>query len=429
MSTSYPASPPHLRASARTISRLASKREFVSLLLFCATMAAADWQITAISVRPMDVVPSNDGSGYAVVVTNAGVGVERRCYADGHHFLSILSEGGIFALRPHPGIDLNGWGGTLYLQPFLPGAVLRGSVISTCQANPGGIEVAATGLVSRGTSDQYGTWDASLTCDYDRPAKRLSATGQYTIRLTGLLGPTTGDLNLAKLASNYLDDVPLVDGTTNDTGDMAYAHVVAGSLDTVWIPPDEPGYFPNNQTGNLLVDVAGAFNQVDTAAQGHHAIQAAFKPSMTLVLTSADPGIPMVFGGLYTTSKAQDFTADNVGITPLVLTNSMSTEFQFTVLLESSALPGDGRGMLCDLAAAGTPAASTAEVYYAESLYQPFRRYVGNLPLTTPAACTGTVAIPFPPDSPPPAAGFLRLIVTTNELSAKSVMGSACCNE
>lgn len=282
----------------------------------CTLLAADGWRSTSLAVRPMDPLPPSDGSGYAVAVTNAGAGVEWRCQSDGHHFLSILSEGGIFAMRPHPGVDLNGWGSTLYLQPFLPDAVLRGSTITGCMPVPGGIQVSATGLVSRGTSAQYGTWEAELTCAYDRLAKRMSATGLYTIRLTGALGPATGDLNLAKLASNYLDDVPLFDGTTNDTGDMAHAHVVAGTLDTLWIPPDKPGYFPNDQTSNLLVDVSGAFNQVDTAAQGHHAIQAAFKPSLKLVVTSDQPDIPMIFGGLYDTGKAQDFAADNVGITP-----------------------------------------------------------------------------------------------------------------
>ncbi len=401
---------PAPRTAAPVRARSRSIRLFclTSMFMFSAAIAVAAWQITAVSVRPMDSYPPDDNSGYAVAVTNAGWGIERRCYSDGHHFLSILNEGGIFALRPHPGIDLNGWGGTLYLQPFLPGAELRGSVMAGCQADSAGIQIAATGLVSRGASEAYGTWEATLTCSYDRLAKRLSATGQYTIRLAGTLGPGTGDLNLAKLASNYLDDVPLVDGTTNDTGDMAYAHVVAGTLDTLWIPPDKPGYFPNEQTSNLLVDVAGAFNQVDTAALGHHAIQAAFKPSLKLTLASADPDIPMIFGGFYDTNKAQDFAADSVGVTPLVLKSSSATQFQFAVALESTALSGDGRGILCDLAATGAPPASATEVYYTESLSHPFRRYVGDLNLTTPTASTGTVAIPFPPDAPPPAAGFFR---------------------
>jgi hypothetical protein len=386
----------------------------IALLSLCAASALAEWRISAISVQPKNPDPPNDGSGYRVVVTNAGSGVERRCYRDGHHFLSILNENGIFALRPHPGVDLNGWGSTLYLQPFLPGADLRSSVISLCQTGPGGIQVAATGLVSRGTLDQYGTWDTSMTFQYDRLAKQMSATGQYTIRLAGVLGPATGDLNLAKLASNYLDDVPLVDGTTNDTGDMAHAHVVAGHLNTIWNPSEQPRYFPNDQTSNLLINVSGAFNQVDTAAQGHHAIQAAFKPSLKLTLTSETPEIPMIFGGLYDTSKAQDFSADNVGITPLVLTSSTSTQFQFTIAIESAALPGDGLGILCNLAATGALPATTAEVFYTESLSSPFRRYVGDLGIFSASACTGTVAIPFPPDVPVPRTGFLRLMVITD---------------
>jgi len=45
----------------------------------------------------------------------------------------------------------------------------------------------------------------------------------------------------------------------------------------------------------------------------------------------------MIFGGFYDTNKAQDFAADKVGI-------------------------------LCDISATGTPAASAAEVYYTDSL-------------------------------------------------------------
>ena len=116
----------------------------------------------------------------------------------------------------------------------------------------------------------------------------------------------------------------------------------------------------------------------------------------------------MIFGGLYDTNKAQDFSADNVGITPLVLKSSSATQFQFAVAIEFAALPGDGIGILCDLAATGSPPASVAEVYYTESLSLPFRRYVGDLPMTAPTGCTGTVAIPFPPSQPPPISGFFR---------------------
>ncbi len=375
----------------------------------CVLPAADGWHIASQAVHRMDPNPVSDASGYAIAVTNGGAGQERRCYADGHHFLSLLNEGGILACRPHPGVDLNGWGSTLYLQPFFPGAVLRGATIAACTPGPTGIDLTATGTVSLGTSETFGSWQVSLHWAYDGTGKRITGSGDYAIQLAGQLSESTGDLNLAKLASNYLDGVPLVDGSTNDTGDMAFAHVWAGTLDTIWIPPHESGYYPDNQTSNLIVDVTGAFNQIDTAAQGYHAIQAAFKPSVKLVLTSADPVIPMTFGGSYDTGKAQDFTADNVGITPLVLTSSPSTQFTFSVAIESAALSGDGIGIICDLTATGALPASTAEVYYTDSLSRPFRRYVGDLNLTAPTACTGTVAVPFPPTQPRPSSGFLRL--------------------
>lgn len=297
----------------------------VMLVMSCWTaQGETDWRISSIGVRDMDFYAVSDGSGYGVVLTNSASAVERRCYSDGFHFLSILSTDGIFALRPHPGVDLNGWGSTLYLQPFLPGAVLQGSEVTDCTAYSDRIDVAVTGLVSRGASDQYGTWGLELTCTHDRLGKTLAASGRYTIDLAAPLGDDTGDLNLAKLASNYLDDVPLVDGTTNDTGDMAYAQIVAGLLVTNWNPSLLPGYFPSNQTSNLTVNVVGAFNCVDTRAQGHHAIQAAYKPSLSFSLVSEQEDIPMIFGGIYETGSSSDFAADNVGITPLVLRTSIA---------------------------------------------------------------------------------------------------------
>ncbi|NQT93462.1 MAG: hypothetical protein HQ559_11935, partial [Lentisphaerae bacterium] len=154
---------------------------FALIVTTCSKPAHAEtnWWITSLDVRDMDYYAVSNGTGYALVVTNAGLGVERRCYRDGHHFLTILNDGGILALRPHPGVDRNGWGSTLYLQPFLPGAVLRGSSITDCTAYPDRIEAGATGLVSRGTSDQYGRWELALTCAYDRLNKRLTAAGLY----------------------------------------------------------------------------------------------------------------------------------------------------------------------------------------------------------------------------------------------------------
>ena len=37
----------------------------------------------------------------------------------------------MFVIRPHPGLDPNGWGSSLYLQPFLPGATLGGTSVTS----------------------------------------------------------------------------------------------------------------------------------------------------------------------------------------------------------------------------------------------------------------------------------------------------------
>jgi len=42
--------------------------------------------------------------------------------------------------------------------------------------------------------------------------KKTYGSGTYSINLAGALSASTGDLNLYKLASNYLVDVPLLDG-------------------------------------------------------------------------------------------------------------------------------------------------------------------------------------------------------------------------
>ena len=80
---------------------------------------------------------------------------------------------------------------------------------------------------------------------------------------------------------------------------------------------------------------------MDTAAQGYAPIEAAYKPSLKVVLTSQNKGLNMIFGGFYDTAKAADFAADNIGITPLVLKDETDTAFAFSLTFESEALPGD----------------------------------------------------------------------------------------
>lgn len=287
----------------------------------------------------------DDHSEYSVAeIDNNGI-TEHRFKFNEHHFMTIVNDNGTFNLRPHPGVDVNGWGASWYAQPFLPGAVLGNTSVGSVTSDKNGIHVSASGSVSRNASDTYGTWSFSMDFSYNPVEKKITGSGEYTITLENALSETTGDLNLYKIASNYLDDVPLLDppGGIGDTGDMKQADVVGDTFNFTWIPPDQPAHFPGDVTNSLSVKVVGQYNNVDTAAQGYEAIAAAYKPTLTVLLTSQQSGLPMIFGGVFDVAKRQDFWEDNVGITPLILKQSTETEFHFYVNFESEALPGDGQ--------------------------------------------------------------------------------------
>lgn len=257
------------------------------------------------------------------------------------HFMTLIEQGGAVAIRPHPGVDPNGWGTTWYPQPFLAGAVLGHSDVTGTSITSGGIEVSLSGSVSRGTSETYGTWSAELAFTYDRAAKTVFGSGTYNVDLEGPLATPALDLNVGKLASNYLDDVPLLSGGTGDTGDMAQAVVGIDAFNFTWVPPDQTAHYPTDTGETLSILVEGDYNEVDSAAQGHNPIAAAYKPSLLLVLSSQSTA-RLAFGGQYDTDTAQDFWEDNVGITPLLLQSSPEAQLDLEITLESQALPGDG---------------------------------------------------------------------------------------
>ncbi len=205
---------------------------------------------------------------------------ESRLYCREQHFLSILRDpNGAVAFRPHPGHDVNGWGSTWYPGAFLPGAVLRGGSVSV-RATPDGVAVKAGGTVCRDVRGSFGKWTLNLLFAYSAAERRVSASGEYVVKLKDALDETTGDLNLCKVASNYLTDVPLLGGGTGCTGDTAGVEVTDDAGTYLWDPPAAPGFFPLRRTFSLTFDALGQYNNVDTGAQGYAPIAAAYKPSL-----------------------------------------------------------------------------------------------------------------------------------------------------
>ena len=272
--------------------------------------------------------------------------IEHRLYYKQHHFMTIIDDSGTFNIRPHPGLDRNGWGSSWYMQPFLPSANLKHTTIGNIVPDDNDIDVVASGFVSSGSNDTYGTWDTNLSFRYDPENKIVNGSGNYVINLSGNLSPSTGDLNLYKISSNYLINVPLLTGGFGDTGDMKQADVI-GKFNFTWNPPEDPSCFPQDITDYLSIDVIGQLNNVDSAAQGYQPIKPAYKPSMKVALSNSDPnhhGIDMIFGAIYDTSQSQYYWEDNVGITPLILNRSSLIHYSFDITFDSRALPGDASG-------------------------------------------------------------------------------------
>jgi hypothetical protein len=281
-------------------------------------------------------------------VNNCGL-TEHRFNFKKHHFMSLIDEFGTLILRPHPGVDINGWGSSWYIQPFIPKSSdenLHHSILNPLTLDSEGIYLNASGDVSYGQSPAYGTWDTTLNFNYNQTEKKIAGNGEYSITLDGTLGEASGDLNLYRIASNYLDEVPLLDppGGIGDTGDMERVDVDGdGSIfPFTWYPPSG-SYCPQDITDYISIDVIGQYNNVDTEAQGYDPIEPAYKPSLKVSLTSQQAGLEMIFCGFYDEAKSQDFWEDNVGIVPLILNQSTKTDFNFNVEFGSEALPGDGQ--------------------------------------------------------------------------------------
>lgn len=219
----------------------------------------------------------------------------------------MSDQGSTFALHPRPGYDINGWGSTGYAQPFLLGALLQQNVIQSISAHASGIYVQAEGNVSRASADTFGTWSLQMDFSYDPRAQKVRGDGLYAISLPALVDETMGDLNLYKIASNYLDDVPLLSGDLGVSGDMKET-LVRKQPDQAWftwLPPKEPLHFPTDSTSHLMIEVVGQFNNVDTQAQGYAPIAPAFKPGLKVILTS--PRQELRFERIYDLSKSQLF--------------------------------------------------------------------------------------------------------------------------
>lgn len=239
--------------------------------------------------------------------------IEHKFFLYEHHFMTIIDCNGTLNFRPHPGTDENGWGSSWYAQPFLSGAALEHTNIESVSADSTGINVLATGLVSA-SFGTFGEWNCDYSFNYNSDEKEITGSGEYSITLDDSLTADSGDLSLYKIASNYMIDVPLLDPPySGNTGDMdsIFVEVDNHNFPIIWRATDG-NHFPNDFCDSLSMDVSGNYNNVDTEAQGYEPIEAAYKPSLKVVLVSQQTDIEMIFGAVYANEDSTCFECDNV---------------------------------------------------------------------------------------------------------------------
>lgn len=281
---------------------------------------------------------------FSVDVIPVGANTEYHFLRDGFHFTSLIVDAeGRLILRPHPDkTDPNGWGTSWFLAPFLAGADPNSGVVDSVTPTPSGVDFSLHGSVARAGGQAYGTWVMQGSLSYDPETQRVVGSGTLNIELDGSLTAAGADLNLDRISSNFLHDVPLQTGGVGDTGDMRGAFVSyspsGDPKDFFWLPLAQPAHFPQDLSNYLQVAVSGAVNTVDTAKLGK-GFQIAIARKPTLSVTYRCSPDPMIAGLIWDSSEGKNFAADNVGINHLILRgHSSAAKLGCTFSLDSTSV-------------------------------------------------------------------------------------------
>ncbi|KKL98728.1 hypothetical protein LCGC14_1821510, partial [marine sediment metagenome] len=296
---------------------------------------------------PEPIVLSGAQQGYEHQTVTVGEDTEHQLLLDGFHFATFVEDGaGRLVFRSHPDQnDVNGWGTSYFLNVFLAGADAGGGAVDNVQIAAGGVEVWASGLVVQSSGGDYGTWEWSGLVGYAPAEQRVTGQGTLDVTLIGPLDQAGADLNLDRISSNFLYDVPLQTGGTGNTGDMSEVRVryaqAGDPRDFTWAPsPAQPAHFPSDLSMYLGIQAVGEVNVVDTLALGEQfQIDIAGKPTFSLAFSSQSASGEMIAGLSWDQSEGKNFAADNVGLNHLVLQGTSSTDFSFNFLFESVPPP------------------------------------------------------------------------------------------
>ena len=316
------------------------------LLVFCEPLAA--WGQYSIQSVPDPNDSGNweyqmdyGGFHFGTVIVQADSGV------------ATATSPGLLIARLHPdqindAEGINGWGSSYQLNPFLSNVQPSGGTVTSSSTDANGIEFVLGGPVKGlapnqiNTTINYGTFTLAATFSYNPTTQKVTESANLAVSLSYTLaasGTAGADLDLGRITSNYLTNVPLQGGGTDNTGDMSAANVSYGAgypYNFIWLPGlsgTGASTSPTDKTNNLNIGVIGTINRVDGVALGQGFLAVAAKPTMDVTTTSTS--FLSVSANYNTTEPpgvGQDPYADNIGIVQQVLKGNAAsaTAFQFS---------------------------------------------------------------------------------------------------
>lgn len=281
-------------------------------------------------------------NGYTIETVVAGQNIEHRLKRDDFHFQSLIKTDGTrsyhetfeehgitkyakhgLIVRPHPDQGQpDGWGSSDYINSFIVGGDAEAGTFTDLIATSAGIYIRAFGnIIKDALGGSFGIWETSRKVSYDAASHVISGIGTQKVNLDDVLQNVSGDLNVYRIATNRLVDVPLTNGGIGNTGDVHsvnYQFAVGANLPGgTWLP-ESNSHFPGEHSVSLAVDLIGMTNSVDTAAMNDEAIAVARKPGYSYQLTDRAGQTVISFGGFFDSSKAMDPYADNAAVIALV---------------------------------------------------------------------------------------------------------------
>jgi len=300
---------------------------------------------------------------YSVTTVIAERNVEHRLYRNGSHFASLIATDAVLdyhqtfidsdgktkyakhglIFRPRPDVNLpDTWGLSEYLNSFLAGGDAEAGRFQNIVATKAGIFFRAAGEVIRdAVRTSAGVWSAFRNVTFDPDQYVVKSSGTHEVRLNNWAGTQSGDLNINRIASNKLVNVPLTNGGSGNTGDTHSVKIARAPADGLpeetWYPENGNKYFPEKTTA-VSVDMIGMTNSVDTRRMGQQPINVVRKPGYQLLVENRDASSILTLYTGYNESDARDPYADNIGVSALVTSANAGQQNTFRFNVASNAI-------------------------------------------------------------------------------------------